>query len=53
MSKKNRKKKTEVQQNAEPEVEEIKEEEEVQEENSSDVEISIIDTATDNENASV
>ena len=51
--KKNRKKKTEVQQNAEPEVEEIKEEEEVQEENSSDVEISIIDTATDNENASV
>ena len=51
--KKNRKKKTEVQQNAEPEVEEIKEEEELQEENSSDVEISIIDTATDNENASV
>jgi hypothetical protein len=53
-AKKNRKKKTEVQQDAEPEVEEIQEEEEEeQEENSSDVEISIIDTATDNENPSV
>ena len=55
-AKKNRKKKTEVQQDAELEVEEVKEEEEVQEvqeEDSSDVEVSIVDTATDNENPSV
>lgn len=53
-AKKSRKKKTEAQPEAEPEVVENQEEEEVlQEQNSSDVEISDIDTSTDNENPSV
>lgn len=52
-AKKSRKKKTEAQPEVEPEVVENKEEEEVQEQNSSDVEISDIDTSTDNENPSV
>ncbi len=52
-AKKSRKKKTEAQPEAEQEVVENQEEEVLQEQNSSDVEISNIDTSTDNENPSV
>lgn len=51
--KKSRKKKTDVQPEVELEVTENQEEEVLQEQNSSDVEISDIDTSTDNENPSV
>jgi hypothetical protein len=51
--KKTRKKKTETQPEVESEVTENQEEEVLQEQNSSDVEISDIDTSTDNENPSV